>query len=164
MIVDQLHIPIDRNECIRESLVQNGYFYILLYNGQTQASHNQGFDRSPLIYCMAPDIRNINNFWGINFHYFNKTQQEYILEQLIKKYNILEHDNKRVLLSNTQLHDVYSSIGIGVRCYSRKGVQDIYRIKNRYIPKYLEVSPNFFIRSGLRVASDNSLSNGNKGF
>lgn len=163
MIIDQLHVQIDSNECIRENLIQNGFFYILMYNAETK-SHNVGFDRMPLIYCMSPDIRNINNFWGVNFHYFNKMQQKYILERFNKNYNIFEHDNKRVILNNNELYNVYSNIGIGVRCYNRKGVLDAYRIKNRYIPKYLELSADFFIKTDTTVNTEFELYSKNKGF
>ena len=164
MLYDQLHIDIDRDECERTNFIKNGYFYILQYNANNKKSFKPGFDKIPLIYCLAPDTTDINCFWGVNFHYFPKNIQELILQNMINNYNITDGKDKRVILSPKQLYDIYTNISVGLRCYNRKGVLDAYRIYNCYIPKYLDVSPEFIILNKEKIITDFSVSNGNKGF
>lgn len=164
MLYDKLHVEIDRNECIRTNLVQNGYFYILLYSAATKSANKEGFDEMPVIYCVSPDTSNINNFWGINFHYFRKDIQLYILERMVKDYNIMSEDSVRVLLDGKQLNNIYSNIQIGLRCYNRKNVLDCYRIMNTYLPKYLELGDKFKIMDNNDRNSKFELAPGNKGF
>ena len=83
---------------------------------------------------------------------------------MIKYYNITNGDKNRVLLDPKALYQIYTNIAEGVRCYNRKGVWDAYRIKNRFIPKYIEVSPEFKITSKERVNTEFELAPGNKGF
>lgn len=163
MLFDQLHIELEKDECIRTNLVQNGYFYILYYSAGTRSSQLHGYDQMPLIYCASPDEHNINNFWGINLHFFTLDIQEYILTQMQKNYNIFNED-VRVILDGKQLKLVYSNIDIGLRCYNRKNVLDCYRIKNRYVPKYLGLDDKFKIIDNNDVKSSFELAPGNKGF
>ena len=118
----------------------------------------------PVIYCFAPDQNNINCFWAVNFHYFNKRVQEYILQRMINYYDITNGNNKRIILGTKDLYNLYTNIVQGVKCYNRKGVFDAYRIKNQYIPKYLEVSPEFVMTNKDKVNIDFNLAPGNKGF
>lgn len=164
MLFDQLHVTIDRNECMRTNLVQNGYFYILLYTATTKSANKDGFDEMPVIYCAAPDTTNINNFWGINFHYFKKDIQAYIIERMVKDYNIMDEDNVRVILNGKQLNHIYSNIHLGLRCYNRKNVLDCYRIKNTFLPKYLELGDKFKITNDLGRDNGFEIAAGNKGF
>lgn len=164
MIKDQLHIDIDDNECERTNNIVNGYFYIIYYEALTDKANKEGFDRAPVIYCFAPDKTNINCFWAVNFHYFSKRVQEYILQGMIDYYDITNGNNKRIILDPKDLYNLYTNIAIGVRCYNRKGVWDAYRIKNQYIPKYLEVSPEFVMTNSAKVNTDFNLAPGNKGF
>ena len=164
MLKDQLHIDVDDNECERTNNVVNGYFYILYYDAILEQTHKDGFDSAPLIYCFAPDKTNINCFWAVNFHYFDKDVQEYILERMIRFYNITNGNDNRVLLGTKDLYNIYTNIVEGVRCYSRKGVVDAYRIKNQYIPKYMEVSPEFIMTTENKVNTEFNLAPGNKGF
>lgn len=164
MLFDQLHITIDRNECMRTNLVQNGYFYILLYSATTKSANTAGYDEMPVIYCVAPDTTNVNNFWGINFHYFKKNIQELIFERMVKDYNITAEDDVRVILNGKQLNYIYSSIHLGLRCYSRKNVLDCYRIKNSFLPKYLELGDKFKITNNLGRDNRFETAPGNKGF
>lgn len=164
MLFDQLHVPIDNNECMRTNFVQNGYFYILLYSATTKPANKVGFDEMPVIYCAAPDTTSVNNFWGINFHYFRKDVQAYILERMVKDYNIMSEDNVRVILDGKQLNSIYSNIHIGLRCYNRKNVLDCYRIKNSYLPKYLELGDKFKITNDLARDNKFGTAPGNKGF
>lgn len=163
MLYDQLHVEIDRNECIRTNLVQNGYFYILYYSAGTRPAQLGGFDEMPFIYCVSPDERNINNFWGVNFHYFDNDTREYILRRLDKNYNIFNEDI-RLILDGTQLRSVYSNISIGLRCYNRKGVMDCYRVPNRFVPKYLDIGDRFKIMDSGDAKNEFDLADGNKGF
>jgi hypothetical protein len=166
MLYDELHIPVRRDECERvtNDFVVNGYFYILYYKATSSGAIKDGYDRAPVIYCFAPDENEINNFWGINFHYFRKPVQEYILKQMIDYYDITNGFNKRVILDASALNAIYTNIGIGARRYSRKNIKDVYRIKNKFIPKYMEVSPQFMITTQQKVESDFDLAPGNKGF
>lgn len=164
MLKDSLKIPVNNEECDRTNNIVNGFFYILQYKATSSASTKEGFDRMPVIYCFAPDIRDINCFWGINFHYFNSTEQELIFTNMLRYYNIMEHNDKRVLLSNEQLNRIYTNIGIGARCYNRKNVLDAYRIKNLYIPKYLNFDPEFYIKNKELINIKFNLAPGNKGF
>ena len=79
-------------------------------------------------------------------------------------YDITNGNNKRIILNPKDLYNLYSNIAIGVRCYNRKGVWDAYRIKNQYIPKYLEVSSEFVMTNSDKVNTDFNLAPGNKGF
>lgn len=164
MLKDSLKIPVNNEECDRTNNIVNGFFYILQYRATSSMSIKEGFDRMPVIYCFAPDIKDINCFWGINFHYFNPTEQELIFTNMLRYYNIMEHNNKRVLLSNEQLNRIYTNIGIGARCYNRKNVLDAYRIKNLYIPKYLNFNPEFYIKNKELINIKFNLAPGNKGF
>lgn len=164
MIKDQLHINIDDNECDRTNNIVNGYFYILLYEAGSDKALKEGYDMSPVIYCFAPDQHNINCFWGINFHYFNKSVQEYILQRMIDYYSMTDGNDKRVIIDPKGLYNIYTSIAEGARCYNRKNVRDAYRIKNQYIPKYLEVSSQFIITNKDKVNTEFYLAPGNKGF
>lgn len=164
MLKDQLHIAIDNEECDRTNNIVNGYFYIMYYNAMTEQSYKNGFDRAPVIYCFAPDQNNINCFWGVNFHYFNKHIQEYILQGMIDYYDITNGNDKRIILGPKELYNLYTNIVQGVKCYNRKGVLDAYRIKNQYIPKYLEVSPEFIMTNKNKVNIEFNLASGNKGF
>ena len=164
MLKDKLHIAIDDNECVRTNNIVNGYFYIIYYDAMTEQVQKEGYDRSPVIYCFAPDKNNINCFWAVNFHYFNKRVQEHILQGMIDYYDIADGNDKRVILGTKDLYNLYTNIVQGVRCYNRKGVFDAYRIKNQYIPKYLEVSPEFVITNEDKVNTDFNLAPGNKGF
>lgn len=163
MLTDQLHVDIDRNECIRTNFVQNGYFYILYYEASTSKSRKTGFDNNPLIYCAAPDEVSFNSFWGINLHYFTKDVQLYIIEQMQKQYNAFSEDT-RIILDGKQLNNVYSNMAIGLRCYSRKNVFDCYRIKTQYVPKYLDLDGKFKIITPATVITDFNIAPGNKGF
>ena len=164
MLKDSLKIPVDNNECDRTNYIVNGFFYIMQYKATSDVSTKEGFDRSPVIYCFMPDDKNINCFWGINFHYFNTDTQELIFTNMLKYYNIMEHNDKRVVLSPEQLNRIYTNIGIGARCYSRKNVLDAYRIKNQYIPKYLNFDPEFYIKNKDLIGIEFNLAPGNKGF
>jgi hypothetical protein len=154
---------IDRNECEKTNLIQNGYFYILEYDAYTQTAKKKGFDGLPLIYCIGPDEMSINAFWGINLHYFDKSVQLYILNQMQKQYHIFLED-VRVLLDGKQLNAIYSNMGIGLRCYNRKNVMDSFRIKMPYVPKYLGLEGKFRIMDSNDAKSKFDLAPGNKGF
>ena len=164
MLKDSLKIPVDNNECDRTNYIVNGFFYIIQYKATTNVATKEGFDRAPVIYCLQPDNTNINCFWGINFHYFNPDTQELIFTNMLKYYNVMEHNDKRVILSPEQLNKIYTNIGIGLRCYSRKNVLDAYRIKNQYIPKYLNFDPKFYIKNKDLINAEFDLAPGNKGF
>jgi hypothetical protein len=161
---DELHIDIDDNECELTNNIVNGYFYIMHYHASTEQANKEGFDRAPIIYCFAPDQNNINCFWGVNFHYFDKSKQVYILNRMIKYYNITDGMNKRVLIDTKGLYNIYSNIVEGVRCYNRKNVLGAYRIKNLYIPKYIEIPSKFVITTDNKEYTDFALAPGNKGF
>ena len=163
MLIDQLHVDIDRNECERTNFVQNGYFYILYYEATSSVARMGGFDNMPLIYCAAPDTVSINSFWGVNLHYFTKDVQLYILEQMQKQYNAFNEDT-RTILDGTQLNNVYSNMAIGLRCYARKNVLDCYRIKSQYVPKYLELDGRFRISMRDDAVTKFNIAPGNKGF
>ena len=164
MLKDELHIEIDYDECDRTNDVVNGYFYILFYKATTEQAIKEGYDKAPIIYCFAPDQNNINCFWGINFHYFDKSVQLYILNRMIKYYNITDGMDKRVLIDTKGLYNIYTNIAEGVKCYNRKNVWDAYRIKNQYIPKYMEIPSKFLIKTDDKVSTDFNLAPGNKGF
>lgn len=160
----EVPIKIDKDDVIKTSEIVNGYFYIIFYDAILNRSHNDGFDKLPIIYCVAPDERNINNFWAINFHHFEPAIKEYIINRMIKFYNITDGEDKRVIIPPEALNKIYTNIGTGLRCYNRKGVKDSYRIKNSAILKYMQVSPEFFIKTDQTVENDLNLTDGNKGF
>jgi len=164
MFEDSLRQQIDFFECEPTNEVVNGFFYILEYKATHEVSIKEGYDRNPVIYCFMPDERNINCFWGINFHCFNQPEQHLIFTKMLKYYNIMEHNNKRVVLSGEQLNRIYTNIGIGLRCYSRKNVRAAYKIHNYYIPKYLNFEPDFYIKNKELINIDFKLAPGNKGF
>ena len=126
-------------------------------------SMKEGFDNMPLVYCIGPDLSSINAFWGINLHYFDKGAQLYIIDGMQKKYQMFSED-KRVLLGGAQLNDIYSNIGIGLRCYNRKNIMDCSRIKMQFVPKYLGLEGKFRITDQREVNATFDLAPGNKGF
>ena len=83
---------------------------------------------------------------------------------MIKYYNITDGMDKRVLIDTKGLYNIYTSIADGVKCYNRKNVWDAYRIKNQYIPKYMEIPSRFLIKTDDKVSTDFNLAPGNKGF
>ena len=164
MLKDQLHIKIDDNECELVNEIVNGYFYVLSYTATSKKGIELGYDESPVIYCFAPDQHDINCFWGVNFHYFDKMIQLYILNRMIKYYNITAGDNNRVIIDVKGLYNLYTNIVKGVKCYNRKNVWESYRIKNQYIPKYMEIPSKFITTDENKVETDFELAPGNKGF
>ncbi len=164
MFFDQIKINVDYNDLIKTNEVVNGYFYLIQYEPIMRQTHKVGFDRLPVIYCVEPDDRNINNFWAVNFHYFIPKVQEYIIDRMIKFYQITEGESKRVIIPPKELKSIYTNIQLGYKCYNRTGVRQSYQIKNSAILKYLQVSPEFFIKTQQTVENELNLSNGNKGF
>ncbi len=161
MIADHYHI--DRNECEKTDLIQNGYFYLLEYDAYTTTARKQGFDNFPLIYCIGPDEMSINAFWAINLHHFDMNTQLYILNEMQKQYHAFLED-LRILWNGKQLNDIYSNIAIGLRCYNRKYVMDSFRIKMPCVPKYLGLEEKFRIMDSKDAKSKFDLAPGNKGF
>lgn len=161
MIADHYHI--DRTECEKTNLIQNGYFYLLEYDAYTKYAKKTGFDNFPLIYCIGPDTMSINAFWAINLHHFDMNAQLYILTEMQKQYHMFLED-VRVLLNGKQLNDIYSNIGIGLRCYNRKYVMDSFRIKMPNVPKYLGLEEKFRIMDNIDAKNKFDLAPGNKGF
>lgn len=164
MLMDQLQVPVNKNECTRTNFIQNGYFYILMYNTFKKQPNTEGFDKTPVIYCVAPDELNLNNFWGINFHYFDKETQIYIFDRFVKYYNYLESNDTRRVLSPNELNAIYTNIGIGLRRYNKKAILDSYKIKNEFIPKYLGLPAKWKITNKNKEESKFNLAPGNKGF
>lgn len=164
MFFDQIKINVDYNDLIKTEEIVNGYFYLIQYEPILRQTQKVGFDRLPVIYCVEPDDRNINNFWAINFHYFIPKVQEYIIDRMIKFYQITEGESKRVIIPPKELKSIYTNIQLGYKCYNRTGVRQSYQIKNSAILKYLQVSPEFFIKTQQTVENELNLSNGNKGF
>lgn len=164
MLKDQLNVRVDPKECERTNFIQNGFFYVLLYQTFAKKMSKDGFDKMPVIYCVCPDERNINNFWGINFHYFDKATQEYIIDGFVKYYNIFESDATRRILSGKQLSDIYTNINLGLRSYSRKSILDSYRIKNTFLPKYLGLPAKWKITDSNKQDTKFDVAPGNKGF
>lgn len=163
MFIDQLKFKPNENECVSTNYIQNGYFYIMEYNASSLTAMKNGFDNMPLIYCIGPDTASINAFWGVNFHLFKSDIQYLIITQMHKQYHMFLED-QRVLLDGTQLNDIYSNIGIGLRCYNRKNVMDCSRIKMQYVPKYLGLEDKFRIMQRQDVDTSFDLAGGNKGF
>lgn len=163
MFVDKFKLNLNSAECESTNYVQNGYFYLLEYEATSAKAMKEGFDNMPLVYCIGPDLSSINAFWGINLHYFDKGAQLYIIGGMQKKYQMFSED-KRVLLGGAQLNDIYSNIGIGLRCYNRKNIMDCSRIKMQFVPKYLGLEGKFRITDQREVNATFDLAPGNKGF
>ena len=99
--------------------------------------------------------------YQFTFFYFGYTRIYFNADA--KNYNIF-YEDVRVILNGKQLKSVYSNIDIGLRCYNRKNVLDCYRIKNRYVPRYLGLADKFKIIDNNDVKSSFDLAPGNKGF
>lgn len=153
----KLKLPIDLDDCEISNKVVNGYFYVLVYNATSESAKKEGYDELPVIYCFAPHVKDLNCFWGINFHYFDEKTSAKILKQMGAGNNLFIDNDVRVFFTAKKLYEFYNKIAEGLKCYNRKNVITAFRIKNNKIGKYIEIPPDFVLTDENAVASNVAL-------
>lgn len=119
--------------------IVNGWWYTFLYDCSDNQVKKVGYDREPLIYCISPDDKNINCFWGINLHHLKTAKRIKLFEKMLsdKQFN---RDEKRYFYTVEQILSYINEVNpkyAGIRCYDRRKVKSAFRIKNQEIGKYL---------------------------
>lgn len=110
----------------------NGCFYSFRYNPTYPVIN---IDYNPLIYCIGPSIRSINNVTGLNFHHVPKELRLQFLINFNKKYDFMNKD--RVIIDETEINRLLPGIKVAIREYNRKNMSQVYTISNKSIPTYI---------------------------
>lgn len=116
--------------------VVNGYWYTFHYNSKNE---KEGYDRDCFIYCIGPFEKNINCFWGLNLHHLTLSNRIRLFEKMLSDQQFIRDEkryfyNKETLMA--YLHEQDPKIA-GIRVYDRRNANQIYRVKNEAVAKYL---------------------------
>ena len=112
--------------------IVNGYFYAFTYKAR---STEQDVDPFPLIYCIRPGEKDLNNFIGLNLHHLPVKLREELIKGMQKTKNFL--NEPRTIFSETELNTLVPGCRAAVREYSRKRVFNPYRIDSKDTPYYI---------------------------
>ena len=135
-------------------VIKAGYFYTFGYIAKTKMFT----DVNPVIYCAyAP--KDSNNFIGINVHYFNKDIMVKIILEMQKMQFILNDDIQHIF-NGIQLNKCFSNIGFGMKEYNKTRIINgkCYRIRNKYIPEFLQLPSKFFMTNDIEQDMQRELS------
>lgn len=116
--------------------VVNGYWYTFQYLSKHE---KEGYDRDCFIYCIGPFEKNINCFWGLNLHHLTLSNRIRLFEKMLSDQQFIRDEkryfyNKETLMA--YLHEQDPKIA-GIRVYDRRNANQIYRVKNEAVAKYL---------------------------
>lgn len=114
-------------------IIVNGYFYTFLYLSKDGSVKN---DEVPLIYCIGPSTKNINNFFGLNFHHLPEEFRETMLIKMNEAKRLIDRDD-RYLFSETELNKFVPGSRAAVREYNRKRVMKAFRIPSTEISMHI---------------------------
>jgi hypothetical protein len=116
--------------------VVNGYWYTFQYLSKKE---KEGYDRDCFIYCIGPFEKNINCFIGLNLHHLTLSNRIRLFEKMLSDQQFIRDEkryffNKETLMA--YLHEQDPKIA-GIRVYDRRNANQIYRVKNEAVAKYL---------------------------
>ena len=113
--------------------IVNGYFYTFIYKAKDV---RDVVDEVPLIYCIGPSTKNINNFVGLNLHHLSIPMRETLLRGMERTKSAIT-SGSRTIFSESELNSILPGCKIAIREYSRKRVYQCYKIDTKEIPLYI---------------------------
>ena len=71
------------------NMIGNGWWYTFDYQIDSEKVENDGADKNPFIYCIGPNTKAPNCFWGINIHHLPKQLRRELFEKMLsdKQFN-----------------------------------------------------------------------------
>lgn len=137
--------------------IVNGYFYTFMYKAR---STEQDVDPFPLIYCIRPGEKDLNNFIGLNLHHLPVELREKLIKLMHKTKGMM--DRPRTIFSDTELNALVPGCKAAIREYSRKRVFDPKWITSDEIAYYIYGSNGSIKKDLSRSMTDFMLAAGKK--
>lgn len=124
------------------NMIKNGYWYTFTYSPK---GTNIGFDRFPFIYCIEPSLTAVNNFCGLNIHFLPMNDRiKFILE--FEKATTFIASDKRCIFNKNDIINLFPAAGQAIRYYNRKNIENVYRIKNQFVPRFIDYDGDFIMK------------------